>query len=264
MTRYQYYNKLCNLESGEFIYRSVTNVDGYYVIRPRIMGASLYVGKEPNHNNAVTSEVLYTHRTAIEDPYGSQPSALHYGELFISPSKDKRYSFIEMPWIDIRTLPYPYYYFGLSGRTAELPTIRDHFYLSDPSDVNGKPGERKIRDVMIRRGGQGSFLRYERSETPIFDQTAIDLVAKNWDDKPSQKGRTPNSYYTHYPAIETRTNTLKSRYGVLWRGITRPQDRKTARWELAAAKSLCWICKLTKYWLYTAVLRWQPIVKIIK
>jgi hypothetical protein len=231
MTREQYFKKLCQLESGVFIYKTIQDVDGFYVVRPRFVGASLYYGKEPYYTYAASSEILFRHRTAIEDPYGTQGaslSPLSYGSLtVVQKARERRYSYIEIPWVDVSKLPNMPYYFHF-GRPPDYPFIRDHFYLSDPPDATGKPGERKIKDVLIRRGGQGQYLRYERSETPIYDEPIRDAmqVSTVWATRPEQSRPYKERDYTHYPAVETRTNTLKSRYGVLWRGITRPQDRE--------------------------------------
>lgn len=224
MTRYQYYNKLCKLEAGEFIYRTVSNVDGFYVIRPRLIGATIWDGI---FTDTASTDRIFTHRAAIEDPYGAQDTlSLNYGAMFHDASKpdDRRYSFIEQPYIDLSAVQQPHYYFR-DGRRPVVPWIREYKYFADPPDADGKPKERKRRDILIRRGGEGQYLRYERSDKPIVDQVNIDLIAKKWDDKPNQKWRPKVSDYTYYPAIETRVPTIKSRYGVLWRGISRPQDR---------------------------------------
>jgi len=77
MTPEQYFDHLCKTEAGEFIYKTVENVEGIYQMRPRPA-----VGYEANH--------LY----AIEDPYGG-PAGNDQPEMkFVRPT---RYQFFESP-----------------------------------------------------------------------------------------------------------------------------------------------------------------------
>lgn len=55
MTGDEYFKELCEKEAGEFIYRTVEDVEGLYMIRPR-----------PKLNSAALND-----RYALEDPYGS-------------------------------------------------------------------------------------------------------------------------------------------------------------------------------------------------
>ena len=64
MSRFEYWNKLCRLEAGEFIYKRVTDVEGYYIVRPRVNYFSMFAG-------AVSSDFLITNVYAIEDPFGT-------------------------------------------------------------------------------------------------------------------------------------------------------------------------------------------------
>jgi hypothetical protein len=82
MTSRQYLKHLCDNEAGEFIYKTVENVEGIRLLRPRSDAA---VSRKQQH--------LY----AMEDPYGHTeeeaeqpgPGYMFVGELL--------YSFIEMP-----------------------------------------------------------------------------------------------------------------------------------------------------------------------
>lgn len=79
MTPQQYFDHLCKTEAGEFIYKTVENVEGLYMMRPR---------KE-------ATDYELEHLYALEDPYGYT-----YGEatgiefLLVKPT---RYDFLEMP-----------------------------------------------------------------------------------------------------------------------------------------------------------------------
>lgn len=86
MTPQEYFDHLCRTEAGEFIYKTVENVEGLYMMRPR---------KEATDNEL---EHLY----ALEDPYGYT-----YGEatgiefLLVKPT---RYEFLESNQFDSRQL----------------------------------------------------------------------------------------------------------------------------------------------------------------
>ncbi len=72
MTPEQYFEHLCKTEAGEFIYKTVENVEGLYLMRPR---------KE------VTDDEL-SHLYALEDPYGHTNHEVTMGEYnFVSPNR---------------------------------------------------------------------------------------------------------------------------------------------------------------------------------
>ncbi len=64
MTPEQYFDHLCKTEAGEFIYKTVENVEGLYMMRPR---------KE------ATDDEL-SHLYALEDPYGHTNGEANMGE----------------------------------------------------------------------------------------------------------------------------------------------------------------------------------------
>lgn len=77
MTPQEYFEHLCKTEAGEFIYKTVENVEGIYEMRLRT--------DSPNGAN---------HLYAIEDPYGG-PSGSHEPEIwFVGPTL---YRFFESP-----------------------------------------------------------------------------------------------------------------------------------------------------------------------
>jgi len=79
MTQQQYFEHLCKTEAGEFIFKTVDNVDTIMQMRPR----KLYVGSE------------WAHLYAIEDPYGhffqEVEDVAHH---FVSP---RMYTYFEIP-----------------------------------------------------------------------------------------------------------------------------------------------------------------------
>lgn len=79
MTSQDYFEHLCKTEAGEFIYKTVENVEGIYMMRPR---------------KAATDWDL-EHLYALEDPYGHTNGETNDFEfLFVEPN---RYQFVEMP-----------------------------------------------------------------------------------------------------------------------------------------------------------------------
>jgi hypothetical protein len=75
MTPEQYFEHLCKTEAGEFIYKTVENVEGLYQMRPR-----------PNGGYA------YSHLYGLEDPYGGPEGGIGPGYFFVEPG---RYHFLE-------------------------------------------------------------------------------------------------------------------------------------------------------------------------
>lgn len=77
MTPEQYFDHLCKTEAGEFIYKTVENVEGLYQMRPRPL-----VTYEANH--------LF----AVEDPYGGPEGSNEPEYGFVGP---ELYGFFESP-----------------------------------------------------------------------------------------------------------------------------------------------------------------------
>ena len=81
MTPEQYFEHLCKTEAGEFIYKTVENVEGLLQLRPR--------------ENLTDYEL--EHLYAVEDPYGHSVGVRdHPEEYFVQPAIGK-YQFIEIP-----------------------------------------------------------------------------------------------------------------------------------------------------------------------
>jgi hypothetical protein len=80
MTPQEYFDHLCKTEAGEFIYKTVENVEGIYMMRPRELAID---NKYQEH--------LY----ALEDPFGYRDwEAEAPEEFFVRPS---RYQYFETP-----------------------------------------------------------------------------------------------------------------------------------------------------------------------
>ena len=81
MTPQEYFDHLCKTEAGEFIYKTVENVEGMYMMRPR------------EHATDYMQEHLY----AMEDPYGyTDWEADRPQTIFVNPPWGL-YSFLEVP-----------------------------------------------------------------------------------------------------------------------------------------------------------------------
>jgi hypothetical protein len=68
MTPEQYFDHLCKTEAGEFIFKTVENVEGLYMMRPR--------ERSPDY--------MQEHLYAMEDPYGYTDAKLCHQNLYSS------------------------------------------------------------------------------------------------------------------------------------------------------------------------------------
>ncbi len=129
MTPEQYFDHLCKTEAGEFIYKTVENVEGLYVMRPR--------------KRATDYEL--EHLYALEDPYGHTTDESYLvQDTYVQPVTG-RYQFLEMP------LP----------KTSEATGQYRRYYR----DENAHPG-RKYQTAI---NGQGVFVPYIVAETTVSD-----------------------------------------------------------------------------------------------
>ena len=82
MTPEQYFDHLCKTEAGEFVYKTVENVEGLYVMRPR---------------DQATDNKYQEHLYALEDPYGyTDWEATRLPTIFVNPPW-AAYSSLEAP-----------------------------------------------------------------------------------------------------------------------------------------------------------------------
>lgn len=147
MTSQEYFDHLCKTEAGEFIYKTVENVEGIYMMRPR--------------REATDWEL--EHLYALEDPYGhTNGEASDFEFLFVEPN---RYQFVEMP-------------LAIERKPSWGKQFLDPSYGQKP-DVTAK------------------YMRYTGHDS-----------------------KSPKTMVKEY------ASDLTSRYGVTWRGISRPHDRE--------------------------------------
>jgi hypothetical protein len=130
MTPEQYFDHLCKTEAGEFIYRTVENVEGLFMIRPR--------------RSATDYEL--EHLYALEDPYGqtSDDDMPGVQDSYVQPVQGK-YQFLEIPL--------------KSKGMSEDATKYQRYYR----DEKANPGEKY--QTMIN--GQGVFVPYVVTDAKV-------------------------------------------------------------------------------------------------
>ena len=129
MTSEQYFEHLCKTEAGEFIYKTVENVEGLYMMRPRVRA----------------SEYELEHLYALEDPYGhTRDESYLVQDTYVQPATG-RYQFLEMP---------------LAKSSGEGQQYQRYY-----RDENAHPG-RKYQTAI---NGQGVFVPYIVAETTVAD-----------------------------------------------------------------------------------------------
>ncbi|TKB60857.1 MAG: hypothetical protein E8D48_11850 [Nitrospira sp.] len=129
MTPEQYFDHLCKTEAGEFIYKTVENVDGLYMMRPR---------------KRATDDELQ-HLYILEDPYGHTTDESYLvQDTYVQPATG-RYQFLEIP-------------LSKSANTDER-------YRRYYRDENAYPG-RKYQTAI---DGQGVFVPYIVAESTVSD-----------------------------------------------------------------------------------------------
>ena len=130
MTPEQYFEHLCKTEAGEFIHKTVENVEGLYMMRPR---------------NEPTDDEL-SHLYALEDPYGHVVGVVRKPQdYYIQPALGK-YEFLEIP-------------LG-NTRKAQEPSNK---YIRYFKDENANPGK-KFQTAI---NGHGEFVPYVVAEKEI-------------------------------------------------------------------------------------------------
>ena len=128
MTPQEYFDHLCKTEAGEFIYKTVENVEGIYQMRPRELAID---NKYQEH--------LY----ALEDPFGYRDWEAKYPErFFVGPSM---YQFFEVPMS-----------FGSMAKATEVQIKRYSGYDGKNRNTMVEEGvfDRKSRYGYIWRGIQ--------------------------------------------------------------------------------------------------------------
>jgi len=130
MTPEQYFDHLCKTEAGEFIYKTVENVEGLYMMRLR--------------EQALDDEL--SHLYALEDPYGQVLGVVrHPQDTYVQPALGK-YDFLEM----LLSVP---------RKVARTTSIYKRYYR----DENAHPGKKYQTAI----DGRGVFVPYIVAEAEV-------------------------------------------------------------------------------------------------
>ena len=160
MSAKEYFDHLCKTEAGEFIYKTVENVEGIYQMRPR---------------EHVTDKMLMD-RHFLEDPYGHQPShefsmgpdALRLGTIqngFVNPrymdavklgyelyKPDQNYKFLEKPIpTHLQNLQDGTKYLRYARPNTDKLVVEDGKYLYS-IDAQPKLIEERMKEIKSRHG----------------------------------------------------------------------------------------------------------------
>lgn len=128
MTPQEYFDHLCKTEAGEFIYKTVENVEGIYMMRPR--------GRATDYQ--------LQHLYALEDPYGQTTDEAHKPQdSYVQPAVGK-YQFLEIP------LP--------KAKAEDSQMYRRYF-----RDENAHPGKRYQTAI----NGRAVFVPYIVAEAEV-------------------------------------------------------------------------------------------------
>jgi len=140
MTPAQYFEHLCKNEAGEFIFKTVDNVEGIRLLRPR----------EP------ANDYVFQDLYAMEDPYGHfQEEVEQPGSQLVAPTK---YTYVETPLR--KTKPHPaykkFYHPSVYADPAPGQTVERYYFggpATDPRNLRlGYDTESKARYGITWRG----------------------------------------------------------------------------------------------------------------
>lgn len=179
MTSEQYFEHLCKTEAGEFIFKTVEEVEGIMQMRPR----------------TEATDYMLQHLYALEDPYGET-----YGEEFNMGPEALKSGTFQSGYVNPRY-----------SDAAKTKDVKKRAYRLYKPDQNYKFLEKPIPTPLQNPADGAKYLRYTRPNTDklVFENGEYMYPG---DQQP--------------PMFEEWVKELKSRYGVTWRGITRPHDRE--------------------------------------
>jgi len=153
MTPEQYFDHLCKTEAGEFIFKTVENVEGIFQMRPR----------------PLATDYELQHLYALEDPYGTYGSENNLQESYINPSssdyvKQKsekgyvlykqipHYQFLEkliLPHSPVRTDSFKYFRYRRPDTDKLIFEDGQYFY---PRNEQPKMIEEQTKELKSRYG----------------------------------------------------------------------------------------------------------------
>jgi len=225
MTPRQYFEHLCKLEAGEFVYRTVLDVESIYFVR-------LQGQPKPS---------VTRHPELIEDPYGvnqhflgwwgmggflqgNSPRGMDIGQgkehrTVVTEMERRQYRFVEAPQPYFRGgagIPnHDTFYFEWNSLLRPVDTRPTRSSQSEGVTATYRPGRNPHAFETLRWGEGTKYVRLERNPDEIV--------------KIHRSPYNPNTFslYSHNDWINLDyTDRVTSRYGVVWRGIQRPRDRE--------------------------------------
>ena len=122
MTSEEYFDHLCKAEAGEFIYKTVENVEGLYMMRPR---------------ESAQNDDLLQHLYAMEDPYGLAVGVRDSPQDYFVQPETGKYQYIEIPLLQISkgegSSKYRRYYRNENAyRGSQFPTAINGQFVQVP------------------------------------------------------------------------------------------------------------------------------------
>lgn len=153
MSAKEYFDILCKTEAGEFIYRTVENVEGVYQMRPR---------------EHVTDKMLQD-RYFLEDPYGHQKS--HAEKTDVGSIQD---GYVNPPYADAVKLGYVLYKPNQNYNFLEKPILA---FKQNPAD-----GAKYLRytrpntDKLILENGK--YLYPRNGQPQLFEERMVQLKSR--------------------------------------------------------------------------------------
>lgn len=202
-----YFKELCEKEAGEFIYRTVEDVEGLYMIRPRMKQES-YASYD---------------RYVLEDPYGEAggddwPRApwafVGITDKALHKPQSQSYSF------------YKYLYLETAIVSADIPQHRR--YIFDPSVFAASPHWAKTQ---VFHGGTGETRSIKRG----FRKSVLSRFGFTWRDVRRPFDREFGIGGGEVALVDLRTNEV---LGVR-RGFKRGVDVKGASYDFVWSGAMC-------------------------
>ena len=120
MTSEQYFHHLCKTEAGEFIYKTVENVEGFYFMRPP---------KRPSDDDLMD-------RYKLEDPYTER-----YFQLRRADPRERATKFVNPPWYLYKYVEEPTHTGYWNSSTIREPYALLSGYVQGQASMNLSPTE---------------------------------------------------------------------------------------------------------------------------
>lgn len=193
----EYFDALCKAEAGEFIYKTVENVDGIYQIRPR----------------NIASDYALRDRYVMEDPYGYTDQEASDPELtFVGPNLFK---YLETPRLRHAR-------FGIHSSGADRGVRHESFFIDSPRNA-----------IVARYAGfnQKDF----KSMTRTFDEKIDSRYGYTWRGIKRENDRELGIAGGETIVVDLRTNEVIAMWRGFAQNRATTVPGPTISWESAPA-----------------------------